>query len=158
MLHIRPLVKLVLSTALLSLVLPGMGRAASCEVGQAIFEPKDAGGAFTLRAFEDQGHLLWQLVVRKTGETFAFRTETDSAGQTWLVSLPRDGEDPDMRMSVRMLDGKGVETQDRSEVSRVSIFDLWRVFSEYRKRKGQPFEPGTNPPAGMWDVTECRPK
>jgi len=89
---------------------------------------------------------------------FPFRTEADPTGQTWLVSLPRDGEDPGIRTTLRMLDGKGTETQDRRAVSGVAVFDFWRVFSEYRTRKGQRFEPETNPPASLWDLTECRAK
>ena len=92
------------------MVLPGVARADTCEVARAVFEPTGTRGVFALRASEDQGQLLWQLVIQKTGETFPFRTETDTAGQTWLVSLPRDGEDPGIRTTLRMLDGKGTET------------------------------------------------
>src|SRR3954470_7953632 len=48
--------------------------------------PTGTRGVFTLGASEDQGQLLWHLVIQKTGETFPFRTETDPTGQTWLVS------------------------------------------------------------------------
>ena len=89
---------------------------------------------------------------------FPFRTETDTSGQTWLVSLPRDGADPGIRTTLRMLDGKGTETKDRSAVSSVAIFDFWRVFSDYRTRKGQRLEPGLNPPGNVWALTECRAK
>jgi len=152
------LAKAGLVLALLFLALPSSARAATCEVARAVFEPPGARGAFVLRASEDQGQLLWQLHIQKTGEMFPFRSEIDRTGQTWLVSLPRDSEDPGIRTTVRMLDEKGTETQDRSAVSGVAIFDFWRVFSEYRTRKGQPFESGRNPPANVWDLTECRPK
>src|SRR5829696_1298381 len=142
MLRITHLVKVVLLMTPLLLILPGIARADTCEVAQADFEPTGTRGVFALRAFEDQGQLLWQLVIQKTGETFPFRTETDTAGQIWLVSLPRDGEDPGIRTTIRMLDGKGTETQDRNAVSGVAVFDFWRVFSEYRTRKGQLFEAG----------------
>ena len=158
MLPITRLVKVVLLMTPLFLILPGVARADTCEAAQAVFEPTGTRGAFALRASEDQGQLLWQLIIQKTGETFPFRTETDPTGQTWLVSQPRDGEDPGIRTTLRMLDGKGTETQDRSAVSGVAVFDFWRVFSEYRTRKGQRFEPGTNPPANLWDLTECRAK
>ena len=149
--------RVVLLMTPLFLVLPGVTWAATCEIARAVFEPTGgARGAFILRAFEDQGQLLWQLVIQKTGETFPFRTETDRTGQTWLVSLPRDGEDPGIRTTIRLLDEKGTETQDRSAVSGVAVFDFWRVFSEYRTRKGQRFEPETNPPANVWDLSECR--
>ena len=155
---IAHLIKVVLLTMPLSLVLPGVARADTCEVARAVFEPTGTRGVFALHAFEDQGQLLWQLVVQKTGETFPFRTETDTAGQTWLVSLPRAGEDPGMRTTLRMLDGKGTETQDRNAVSGVAVYDFWKVVSEYRTRKGQLFEAGVNPPANVWDLTECRAK
>jgi len=158
MLPIARLVKAVLLMTPLLLVLPGVARADTCEAAQAVFEPTGTRGVFALRASEDQGELLWRLVVQKTGETFPFRTETDTAGQTWLVSLPREGEDPGIRTTIRLLDGKGTETQDRRAVSGVAVFDFWRVFSEYRTRKGQPFEAGTNPPANVWDLAECRAK
>jgi len=158
MLPMTHLTKVALLLAPLSLALPGVARADTCEVGQAVFEPTGTRGVFTLRASEDQGQLLWHLVIQKTGETFPFRTETDPTGQTWLVSQPRDGEDPGIRTTLRMLDGKGTETQDRRAVSGVAVFDFWRVFSEYRTRKGQRFEPETNPPANLWDLTECRAK
>jgi len=157
MLPMTHLIKVAVLLAPLSLALPGVARADTCEVARAVFEP--TGGtreAFTLRAFEDQGQLLWHLVIKKTGETFPFRTEADPTGQTWLVSLPRDGEDLGIRTTLRLLDGKGAETQDRSAVSGVAVFDFWRVFSEHRTRKGQRFEPETNPPANVWDLTECR--
>jgi hypothetical protein len=155
---ITHLVKVISLMALLSLALPGVARADTCEVARAVYEPTGTRGVFALRASEDQGQLLWHLVIQKTGETFPFRTETDTAGQTWLVSLPRDGEDPGIRTTLRMLDGKGTETQDRRAVSGVAVFDFWRVLSEYRTRKGQRFEPETNPPANVWDLTECRAK
>src|SRR5215211_285474 len=94
MLSIVHMVKAVLWMTPLLLILPDVARADTCEAAQAVFEPTGTRGAFALRASEDQGELLWQLVVQKTGETFPFRTEADTAGQTWLVSLPRDGEDP----------------------------------------------------------------
>ena len=150
------LAKAGLVLALLFLALPSSARAATCEVARAVFEPTGTRGVFALRASEDQGQLLWQLIIQKTGETFPFRTETDTAGQTWLVSLPRDGEDPGIRTTIRLLDEKGTETQDRRAVSGVAIFDFWKVLSDYRTRKGQPFEAGVNPPANVWDLTECR--
>jgi hypothetical protein len=153
---ITHLAKVISLMTLLSLALPGFARADTCEVARAVFEPTGTRGVFALRASEDQGQLLWQLVIQKTGETFPFRTETDTAGQTWLVSLPRDGEDLGIRTTLRMLDGKGTETQDRRAVSGVAIFDFWKVLSDYRTRKGQPFEAGVNPPANVWDLTECR--
>jgi hypothetical protein len=150
------MVKVGLLVVPLFLVPPGSAQAASCEVARAVFEPAGAHRAFTLHVFEDQGRLLWRLHIQKTGEVFPFRTEADRTGQTWLVSLPREGEDPGIRTTVRLLDEKGTETQDRRAVSGVSIFDFWRVFSEYRTRKGQPFESGLNPPANVWDLAACR--
>ena len=158
MLPIARLVKAVLLMTPLLLVLPGVARADACEAAQAVFEPMGTRGVFALRASEDQGQLLWQLIIQKTGETFPFRTETDTAGQTWLVSLPREGEDPGIRTTIRLLDGKGTETQDQRAVSGVAIFDFWKVLSDYRTRKGQLFEAGVNPPANVWDLTECRAK
>ena len=151
-------VKIGLLLAPLLLVPPSVARGATCEVARAVFEPAGAPGAFILRTSEDAGQLLWQLHIQKTGEVFSFRTETDSTGQTWLVSLPRDGEDPGIRTTIRLLDEKKKETQDRRSVSGISIFDFWRVFSEYRTRKGQRFEPGLNPPANVWGLSECRAK
>ena len=90
-------VKIGLLLAPLLLVPPSVARGATCEVARAVFEPAGAFGAFILHASEDQGQLLWQLHIQKTGEVFPFRTEMDSTGQTWLVSLPRDGEDPGIR-------------------------------------------------------------
>src|SRR5215218_2336366 len=145
MLSIVHLVKVVVLMTPLFLVLPGVARADTCEAAQAVFEPTGTRGVFALRASEDQGQLLWQLIIQKTG-------------QTWMVSLPREGEDPGIRTTIRLLDGKGTETQDRRTVSGVAVFDFWRVFSEYRTRMGQRFEPGTNPPANVWDLTECRAK
>ena len=158
MLRITHLVKVVLLMTPLFRILPGVARADTCEAAQAVFEPTGTRGVFALRASENQGQLLWQLIIQKTGETFPFRTETDTAGQTWLVSLPREGEDPGIRTTLRMLDGKGTETQDRSAVSGVAVYDFWKVVSEYRTRKGQLFEAGVNPPANVWDLTECRAK
>src|SRR5215203_6164940 len=127
MLLITHLVKVVLLMTPLFLILPGVARADTCEAAQAVFEPTGTRGVFALRASEDQGELLWRLVVQKTGETFPFRTETDTAGQTWLVSLPREGEDPGIRTTIRLLDGKGTETQDRRAVSGVAVqqFSFW---------------------------------
>src|SRR3712207_4402777 len=113
MLSIVHMVKAVLLMTPLFLILPGIARADTCEAAQAIFEPTGTRGLFALRASEDQGQLRWQLIIQKTGETFPFRTEADTAGQTWLVSLPRDGEDLGIRTTLRLLDGKGTETQDR---------------------------------------------
>jgi hypothetical protein len=158
MLRITHLVKVVLLMTPLFLILPGVAQADTCEAAQAVFEPTGTRGVFALRASEDQGQLLWQLIIQKTGETFPFRTETDTTGQTWLVSLPRDGEDPGIRTTIRLLDAKGTETQDRRAVSGVAVFDFWKVLSDYRTRKGQPFEAGVNPPANVWDLTECRAK
>jgi len=155
---ITNLAKVFSLMTLLSLALPGFARADTCEVAQAVFEPTGTRGVFALRASEDQGQLLWQLVIQKTGETFPFRTERDTTGQTWMVSLPRDGEDPGIRTTIRLLDGKGTETQDRRAVSGVAVFDFWKVLSDYRTRKGQLFEAGVNPPANVWDLTECRAK
>src|SRR5215212_2351922 len=142
---ITHLAKVISLMTLLSLALPGFARADTCEVARAVFELTGTRGVFALRASEDQGQLLWQLVIQKTGETFPFRTERDTTGQTWMVSLPRDGEDLGIRTTLRLLDGKGTETQDRSAVSGVAVFDFWRVFSEHRTRKGPRFEPETNP-------------
>ena len=153
---ITHLAKVISLMTLLSLALPGFARADTCEVAWAVFEPTGTRGVFALRASEDQGQLLWQLIIQKTGETFPFRTETDTTGQTWLVSLPRNGEDPGIRTTIRLLDAKGTETQDRRAVSGVAVFDFWKVLSDYRTRKGQPFEAGVNPPANVWDLTECR--
>ena len=107
---ITHLAKVISLMTLLSLALPGFARADTCEVARAVFEPTGTRGVFALRASEDQGQLLWQLVIQKTGETFPLRIETYTAGHTWLVSLPRDGEDPGIRTTFRMLDGKGTET------------------------------------------------
>ena len=119
----------------LLLILPGLPKLTPVRPPRLSLNP-GTRGVFALRASEDQGQLLWQLIIQKTGETFPFRTETDTAGQTWLVSLPRDGEDPGIRTTIRLLDGKGTETQDRRAVSGVAIFDFWKVLSDYRTRKG----------------------
>ena len=140
------LAKAGLVLALLFLALPSSARAATCEVARAVFEPPGARGAFVLRASEDQGQLLWQLHIQKTGEMFPFRSEIDRTGQTWLVSLPRDSEDPGIRTTVRMLDEKGTETQDRSAVSGVAIFDFWRVFFRVSHAQGAAVR-GWNEPA-----------
>ena len=65
---------------------------------------------------------------------------------------------PGSAPTIRLLDEKKKETQDRRSVSGVSVFDFWRVFSDYRTRKGQRLEPGLNPPGNVWALTECRAK
>lgn len=135
---------------------PGM--AAACKLEHATFRPKYAGEHFEIRSSRDGDAPVFDLTVRKTNERFRFRLDVhESTGEGTISSVPDGaGQDPGIRTSFQLLDGKGLKTTPTGEIGHVSFLDLGRAFVDFRMRRSRNPEPYTSPPSGLWNVAECR--
>jgi hypothetical protein len=135
------------------------GMAAACKLENATFRPKYAPEHFEIRSSRVDGIPVFDLIVRKTGETFRFRVDANgSTGEGTITSVPDGaGQDPGIETSFRLLDGRGLKTTPTGEIGRVSFLDLGRAFVDFRMRRSRNIEPYTSPPSGLWNVADCRP-
>ncbi|MXQ14089.1 hypothetical protein [Microvirga makkahensis] len=135
---------------------PGM--AAACKLENATFRPKYSAEHFEIRSSRDGRGYVFDLMVWKTNEQFRFRVDVDaSTGAGTIRSAPDSaGQNPGIRTSFRLLDGKSLETTLDGEIGRVSFLDMGRAFVDFRMRSSRSVEPYTSPPSGLWNVTNCR--
>ena len=133
--------------------------AAACRLEHATFRPKYATEHFEIRSSRDGNDPVFDLIVRKTNESFRFLVGVDvSTGEGTIGSVSDStGRDPRIRTSFQLLDGKGLKTTPTDEIGHVSFLDLGQAFVDFRMRSSRSVEPYTFPPSGLWTVTECRP-
>ncbi|MCB5176899.1 hypothetical protein [Microvirga lenta] len=143
----------------LMLLAPSMATAATCKLENATFRPKYAAQRFEIRSSRVDGVTVFDVTVHKTRETFRFRVDADGGtGAGTITSVPdAAGQDPGIRSSFHLLDGKGLKTTSAGEIGHVSFYDLGRAFVDFRMRRSRNVEPYTSPPSGLWHVTDCRP-
>jgi hypothetical protein len=139
-----------------SVVQPGI--AAACKLENATFRPKYAPEHFEIHSSRVDGIPVFDLIVRKTGETFRFRVDANgSTGEGTITSVPDGGgQDPGIVTSFRLLDGRGLKTTPAGAIGQVSFLDLGRAFVDLRMRRSRNIEPYTSPPSGLWNVADCR--
>jgi hypothetical protein len=135
---------------------PGM--AIACKLENATFRPKYSAEHFENRSSRVGGNPIFDLTVRRTGETFRFRVEADkSTGGGTITSVPDSvGQDPGIRTNIQLLDAKALKTIPAGEIGHVSFYDLGRAFVDFRMRTSRSIEPYTSPPLGLWSLVECR--
>jgi hypothetical protein len=147
-----------LSVLIAALVLqPGM--AAACKLENATFRPRYSAEHFEIRSSRVGGNPIFDLTVRRTGETFRFRVDADaSTGGGTITSVPDSaGQDPRIRTNIQLSDARGLKTTPTREIGQVSFYDLGRAFVDFRMRTSRTVEPYTSPPSGVWRVSGCRP-
>jgi len=139
---------------------PALAEAVTCELDQAIFRPKYAPERFMIRSGRDGNDPVFNLAISKTNETFRFQIDvgrTTGAGTLTSVSGPA-GQDPGIKASFQLLDGRGLKAAPTEAIGHVSFLDLGRAFLDLRMRGGRNPEPYSSPPSGLWTVAECRSK
>jgi hypothetical protein len=143
----------------LMILAPSMATAAACKLENATFRPKYAAQRFEIRSSRVNGVPVFDVTVQKTRETFRFRVDADGGtGAGTITSVPdAAGQDPGIRSSFQLLDGKGLKTSPTGEIGHVSFLELGRSFVDFRMRRSRDVEPYISPPSGLWHVTDCRP-
>lgn len=143
----------------LMLLAPSSAMAAACKLENATFRPKYVPQRFEIRSRRVDGVPVFDVMVQKTRETFRFRVDAaGGSGGGTITSVPdAAGQDPGIRSSFQLLDGKGLKTTPAGEIGHVSFYDLGRAFVDFRMRRSRNVEPYTSPPSGLWHVTDCRP-
>ncbi|MFC4170566.1 hypothetical protein ACFOYU_00610 [Microvirga sp. GCM10011540] len=143
----------------LMLLAPSMATAATCKLENATFRPKYAAQRFEIRSSRVDGVTVFDVTVHKTRETFRFRVDAnEGTGAGTITSVPdAAGQDPAIRSSFQLLDGKGLKTTPTAEIGHVSFLELGQAFVDFRMRRSPNVEPYTSPPSGLWHVTDCRP-
>jgi hypothetical protein len=133
--------------------------AAACKLENATFRPRYSAEHFEIRSSRVGGNPIFDLTVRRTGETFRFRVDADaSTGGGTITSVPDSaGRDPGIRTNIQLSDAKGLKTAPAGEIGQVSFYDLGRAFVDFRMRTSRTVEPYTSPPSGVWRVSGCRP-
>jgi hypothetical protein len=138
---------------------PSIAEAAVCKLENATFRPKYAAEHFEIRSSRVGDNPIFDLTVRRTGETFRFRVDADAGtGGGTITSVPDSaGQNPGIRTNFQLMDGKGLKPTPAGEIGHISFYDLGRVFVDFRMRRSRNVEPYTSPPSGLWNVTDCRP-
>ena len=145
--------------AVLMTLAPSMAMAAACKLENATFRPKYAAQSFEIRSSRVGGVLVFDVMVHKTREIFRFRVDADGGtGAGTITSIPdAAGQDPGIRSSLQLLDGKGLKITSTGDVGHVSFLELGRAFVDFRMRRSRNVEPYTSPPSDLWHLTDCRP-
>jgi hypothetical protein len=138
--------------------LPSSAEAAGCDLGQATFRPKYAAEDFVLRSYRNKDELLFDIAVRRSGETFRFRVDVDERTAEGLIASMPDGggRDPGVKTTFALVDADGLKATTPREVGYIAFLDIGRAFLDFRSREGQQPDPYTTPPSGLWEVAECR--
>jgi len=137
---------------------PSLAEAAGCDLGQATFRPKYAAEDFVLRSHQNGDDLLFDIAVRRSGESFRFKVDVDEhTAEGRIASMPDGGgRDPGVKTTFALADANGLKATTPHEVSYIAFLDLGRAFLDFRSREGQQPDPYTTPPSGLWEVAECR--
>jgi hypothetical protein len=141
------------------ILVPVGAEAAACKLENATFRPRYSAERFEIRSSRVGGNPIFDLTVRRTGETFRFRVNASaSTGGGTITSVPDGaGQDPGIRTDIQLSDAKGLKITPAGEIGHVSFYDLGRAFVDFRMRTSRTVEPYTSPPSGVWRVSGCRP-